>query len=784
MKTILIQEQQTEYQIVIPETSTQIERSAAEELQQYLMKATGANLSVLTEDIAVGKAFYVGHTVYAQACGITGKSKEHWIMRMMDGNVILTGGVKATDRGIFYAVAHFLEDVVGVRWWTDTEEDVPSFDMLELEEDFAREGTPAFSYRNIFSHHHYDDFFYEARNRGNVVDDCLEGEVHHESVARLGGALYMGRPGEVHTLNKYFPEDEYYEKYPEWFAWNDAEGRRIPYGHFCLNNEEFCEELIRKLSVYIEEDMEMAAETGVDIPCFYSISLPDRSDGYCECEKCRQQRERGGLSGYALTFVNKIARAVALKYPNVKIETLVYAEYLEAPLDGIIPEKNVIIRLAHVRVDLIHGIHDRGNKRYLRALAAWSDICRKADCELYIWEYMYNMYYDMPLPIANRLGDTFQAFKDYGVSGIFVENQNATASMWELNQYLLMHLCEDPYADTQALTADFMKRFYGAASDYVMAYLEELVRAATEHDFSCFCVIESAHFNYIDASAMLNGMSLLKSAAQAVAGDSVKEFRVAWLQKLLDATLLIKYFDLKHMAQRQGDVFDFDREAIRSRILDTLDKAAVNPYFKGSKHRLEKEKEYISNLVFGEEEKAELPEELVGIDSKDVYQFYFKNLSRHVFNADIFGFSVVEDSEACLGKVARLCREEITIPSIAMRSYVTSRYADKVCPLNIFIQQDDEYVDGLELYREDLVADKYHLYRVGSVSGIQKSGDTIVNIFRTNYEWVSLSGLSVTFPMDACDVYLSMRFTGAMYGGNSEDADAVYLDRAIIVRRS
>ena len=95
----------------------------------------------------------------------------------------------------------------------------------------------------------------------------------------------------------------------------------------------------------------------------------------------------------------------------------------------------------------------------------------------------------------------------------------------------------------------------------------------------------------------------------------------------------------------------------------------------------------------------------------------------------------------------------------------------------------DKYVEGLELYREDLKAGDYHLYKIGSVSGIQASGDTRVNIFRANFEWISLSGLSVTFPMDACDVYLSMRFTGPMYGGSAADPEAIYLDRAIIVRQ-
>jgi len=58
-----------------------------------------------------------------------------------------------------------------------------------------------------------------------------------------------------------------------------------------------------------------------------------------------------------------------------------------------------------------------------------------------------------------------------------------------------------------------------------------------------------------------------------------------------------------------------------------------------------------------------------------------------------------------------------------------------------------------------------------------------VNIFGNNFDWISLTGISVAFPMDACDVYLSMKFTGEMYGGKKEDAEAIYVDRIIIVRK-
>ncbi len=785
MKTVLIHEQKTEYVIVIPVDTKPVEQTAAEELKEYLKKALGAELPIKKEDEEYGKAFYIGHTDYAKNAGILGASTENWIIKMQDENVVLTGGVKANDRGIIYAVYHFLEDIVGIRWWSYWEEYVPNLTCLSLESDFYKEGTPAFPYRKILNFRKQEHFYYEARNRGNVVgDDGLEGGAYHPTIEKLGGALQMGRPHHVHTLNKYFKPEETFPEHPDWFAYSAADGERISYGLFCLSNDEFIDALTEKLMIYIEEDQEMAKKTGVEPPCFYSISFPDNIT-FCECEKCKASLEKSGPSGYALEFVNKIARRVAEKYPDVKIETLIYAAYLEPPKDDTMPDKNVIIRLAQVYVDIMHGIHDKGNEWYLRLLKQWSEICKKAGCTYYIWEYMYNLFFDLPMPVAYRLCDTFKAFYEYGITGIFVENEVLSADMWELQQYMMMHLSEDPYADEEALIDDFIGKFYGPAAEYVKAYLLELKRSATEHNYSAFCIIESVHFNYLDVTAVKNGMALLDKAMEAVKDDPVLTGRVDYMQTVLRMSLLIKYFDLKRMAKLQGETFDFDREEIRQEIIRGLEAAKKLPkMIVQEMSRLESEIKYFENYeIPAEEEIPALPAELADVNPEDTYQFLYKNTCRYLGLYFLYGFKVVEDPESSTGKVARFCKDDARHMGEFVNLLPTSKDAKEKRPITFYIEQNAKYVDKTELFLEDLVPDQYHLYKIGSVSGIKESADTRADIFGINFEWISLTGISVAFPMDACDVYLSMKFAGAQYGGDPKNQDAVYVDRAIIVRK-
>lgn len=787
MKTKLIFDKQTDYVIIIPKNPAPVEQTAAEELQQYVGKVLGVMLPIKKEDESMGAGIYIGQTEYAKVAGILGNAKENWIIKMHNGNLVLTGGVERNDRGTLYSVYHFLEDIIDVRWWSYWEEDVPSLEELSLEDDFYKEGTPAFYYRKSIHYGAFKDFYFDARTRTNVVsgDDGLPDGVYHPSIKKLGGAMPMGRPHHVHTLEKYFPAEEYFEAHPDWFAWSAFQGKRVSDGHYCFTNEEFFNALLEKLLAYIEEDQRLAKETGAVPPCFYDISFPDIFEGFCQCEACQAILEKSGPSGYALYFINKIARAVAEKYPDVKIETLAYAVYLDPPKDDTLPEKNVIIRLAQIYVDIIHDIHNKGNAWYLSLLKSWSEICKKAGCDLYIWEYMYHILFDIPAPIANRLGDTFRTFADYGVTGVFVENECLSADMWELTHYMLTHLSEDPYADADALIRDFMNRFYGPAAPYVQEYYDELCRASLDNNYSVFCVIGGVHFNYLDAKTVTKGLELLQKAMDAVRGDSVFEARVQYVQTLLMATAVIKFYDLKKMAEREGVAFDYDREALRQMVIAGLEDSKKLPRIGTENGRIRSEIQYFQQLDI-EENNAAIPEELCGVNPENVYQFHFKDSSHYIYTysgRNPFGFSVTEDPDAATGKTIKFSRDASTstVPRVELLN--TSRYAEHSRPISITIEQDAKILHDAALYLEDIVPDEYHLYKIGSVSGIRDSADTRVTLFGRMFEWISLTGISVVFPMDSCDIYLSMKFTGERYGGKPGEQEAVYLDRAVIVRR-
>ena len=125
------------YTIDGPKRPKPWEMTAVYELEDYL-KVLSSNASIRIGGTEA--CFHVGDTEFTRRQGITSASleDEQWIVKCFGGDVVLLGG---GTRGTLYAVYHFLEDVCGVRWWGDDDEDVPSTGTLDLKP-FDMKGRP------------------------------------------------------------------------------------------------------------------------------------------------------------------------------------------------------------------------------------------------------------------------------------------------------------------------------------------------------------------------------------------------------------------------------------------------------------------------------------------------------------------------------------------------------------------------------------------------------------------------------------------------------------------
>jgi len=785
MDAVFLEKGVNDCKIVIPKNAHTVEKTAAEDLVNYIEKALSIKLPIVSENEAEGKCIYVGTTEYAKLNGLVGKSLENWIIAMKDGSLIITGG---EYRGVIYAAYHFIEDFLGVRWWNPYEEDILELEALTLADDLHQDGTPAFHYRKPFliSRCGAEGFAYLARTRTNSIsplDENIPDSVYDETVRKYGGARWAGRPHHVHTMGKYFPKNEYYDKHPEWFAWNKRYNKHIDNGSYCFSNEDFFNALLEKVLAIIKEDVELAEKTGVELPCYYSLSINDVDETFfCQCDECEKTIKEAGFGGYALKFVNKIAREVAKVYPWAKLEFLAYQNFIEVPKDGTLPEKNVVIQLAEGLNDMGRSIHAPTNKYYLRLLKEWSDVCKKAGSELYIYDYLYNIRTNYPLPIFYRLKETVMVFKEYGISGMFIEAQNSNSDFWEINSFVLTHLLENPEADAEALIDDAINRYYGKAGKLVKEYAELTRRGLERNIVKILCCREDSRFNYIDLDIVIKGTELLEKAEREVSGIYPFEHRVRWLRKALDVVIAFNFFDFKHEAEARGEKFNFDIKAVKSRIIAALCEHLTTPIGKKMTGSIGAEQEFFKNIP-EEECVFDIPKELCGVAPENIYQFALYHMPRHVqqYMVKADGYSEAEDADSSASKVMKISFDDATGNYKTHTMAPTSRDAEVKSPLLFKIQKDDE-VSSTELFKEDLICGKYNLYKVGRVSGIESATNVRVAL-PGNLMEITLGGIAVNFPMDACDVYISMKVTGEVYGGNPTDENAMYFERMIIVRK-
>ena len=135
-----------QFTVSLPENPKPWEKFAAEELTAFLSQAAAEGaVSVGGQD---GVVFHVGDTPMAVSHSLQSATmpEEKWVIRSFGRDVVLNGG---GTRGTIYSVMHFLEDVVGVRFWNDSEIDVPAPKAIALPA-LDASGRPAFKYRDIY----------------------------------------------------------------------------------------------------------------------------------------------------------------------------------------------------------------------------------------------------------------------------------------------------------------------------------------------------------------------------------------------------------------------------------------------------------------------------------------------------------------------------------------------------------------------------------------------------------------------------------------------------------
>jgi hypothetical protein len=544
---LLAQNKQTTYVIALAAGAPPAERTAARELGDYLKQVSGATFEIKNEDeipptqaqILVGAGKRVHELLPTQLWKDLGT--DGIVIKTAGKNLILVGG---RPRGTLYAVYTFLEDTLGVRWWTPEESTIPKQNTLRITAQDTVYVPPVKIREGFYNTlQRYPRFATQLKNNGHFQ---TQGEEFGGHYSILGWA---------HTFATLLPPEKYFKAHPEWYS--DVANGNLPCTaaspmpnhdgwQLCLANEEARKELTRNALEWIRKN----PEAGV-----ISISQNDYIQSCsCAADLAVQARE-GSPSGPLLQFVNGVAADIKQEFPEFLVETLAYQQTRKPPRT-IRAADNVVVRLASIEADFARPLNSDANAAFRDDVLGWKAIAPR----LYIWDYVTNFHnFVFPHPNIRVLGSNIRFFAQNGAIGLFEQGDahsgsEAAGDFVALRAWLISHLMWNPALDQKKLENDFLQGYYGAAAPHLRAYLDTIHDAflKTGGPLSTY----QANNSYLTLDVMNTATKHFSTAEAAVAKDAMLARRVRRERLTLDHAWLQRYKALQREAAQRKVKFE------------------------------------------------------------------------------------------------------------------------------------------------------------------------------------------------------------------------------------
>ncbi|NLZ64735.1 MAG: DUF4838 domain-containing protein [Lentisphaerae bacterium] len=456
----VVKDGRSPYVVVLAPDAPQAVRAAADDLREYIHKATGAQLPLVEAVQAAGKpSFRLGFLPVEQP--------EGFVVKVENQDIHISGNDTPGDPynihwangarvGTWYGVCDFLEKQLGVRWFMPGPlgEYVPQCPDLRVAAGLNYADAPRFEMRRM-------------------------GYITHKKMSKSDARqcqlwLRRNRAGNAdswcawHDWLFHFKGEDYFQEHPEWFAL--IGGRRYgtdSLGHglkMCTTNPEALDQYAKNLIEYRRTWKR---------PIMLTLS-PNDGGNCCECERCQALdngvRPDGSriMTDRMMTYANEVAKRVLQELPDQKFGMYAYGFFAEVG--------NVKV---HPAITIEEVLNDNGisyyreevRKNHLANLQGW----RKNLDKLYFYGTPEGMG-GLALPCAHfrnicLLYDNLYAAD---VTGFDMNNGSCFAASALNNYFYLRFAWADP-GDREQFYRQSLQQCYGeAAAPVVFACFEAL----------------------------------------------------------------------------------------------------------------------------------------------------------------------------------------------------------------------------------------------------------------------------------------------------------------------
>ncbi len=484
----LVENGQSDYEIVFTGDVAGRQYKSAEVLQLYIEKISGAKLAIVDENSqsADKHKIYVGQKNDLELDG-------HQVnIKSENKDLFISGG---SDAAVNNAVYEFLEKYLDCEWFAPNVEKIPASTSISLALPVEYSYTPEITIRTVHSR-----LYYENRDYADQQKVTYEAFPSYVPKAR------------VHTFHRFVPEEKFYESHPEYFALRGK--TRLP-TQLCLTNTDVLEIVKDSVKSLFKQNPEASV---------ISVSQDDNQQ-YCQCDNCSKIDEaEGSPAGTMIHFVNKVAQA----FPNKTISTLAY-QHTRKPCKTK-PRENVLITLCSIECDRSGPIEEKCID-FADDLRGWGELTNN----IRIWDYTTQFTnFLAPFPNIHTLKPNIELFKNNGAKWIFEQHSNNPSELFELRSYITAKLLWNPTLELDDLLTAFTNGYYEEAGIFVKQYVAAIhAKLKDDPDFFLFLYGDpsQAFDSYLSADLLKEYSSLFDSAEKAVVDkpEILKRVRAARL---------------------------------------------------------------------------------------------------------------------------------------------------------------------------------------------------------------------------------------------------------------
>ncbi|MGD0090848.1 MAG: DUF4838 domain-containing protein [Planctomycetota bacterium] len=455
-------------------------RLAAEELQGYIEKISGAKLAIVSDDQAPAlpkgqAAILVGASKQTEPLKLnipsgltTARQEEGYVIIAKGDTLVLAGNDKGPYQGTFYAVAELLNRL-GVRWFMPSAfgECVPKQSTIVVNDVEFRD-QPSFFVRswngNLAPELHADDAIWRLRSKLTL---------DHNALIAIPGDSY---------LRQYLPDKELLKTHPEYFA-KHLDGS-VDENMISLSNPEAARLVAEKVKARIKAEraknpefnsLGFAPDDG--LPMDLGKETMTASLGFPDLVGREGVITELSISEEWFRFMNKVCEEVVKDYPDFILTTNGYANRTLPP-EGVKPHPNLGIMFAAIWSDLLHSFDDPKSWQQQvqgQLLQRWGRICPR----VFVYNYNFPMLVTglTPMPLTRKIARNTPLIKKWGIVGFEDEQTFPWMAHGITSFYLRAKLYWNADANAKAILGDYFNTWYGPAAAPAQAYWDAIEEA-------------------------------------------------------------------------------------------------------------------------------------------------------------------------------------------------------------------------------------------------------------------------------------------------------------------